>query len=277
MSDDSFIPIIFRNLDELRHRAVRMLVCFLSIFAFLLFFRIEPVSLFGHSFLFVYPDVYRNISSQVLDLIEAHVLAPGTKLIILKPADGLTADAYVSIFIALILSMPMIVYQISMFLGPALKRNEKVLLKTILIPASLLFFAGSMLGLIWIAPTLFSIFNSFDLGLGAETTMSLMNFVSFLVIYIVSFGFSFEVPVFMYGLTRAGMVQADTWAKNWRYAVIGSLFFGLIFSPGVTGFTEVLMASPMIALYFGGLYFARRYERKIREESSKAVSEMIQS
>ncbi len=275
MNQDDIIPIVFRNLDELRHRVVRILAVFLIFFAFMLFFRIQDVTVLGRTFLFIYPDVFHNISAQLLQAIEGWVLLPDTKLIIVKPADGLTADAYVSMFVSLILSMPVIVYEISMFLGPALKKSEKLLLRTILVPASLLFLAGSMMGLFWIAPTLFRIFNNFDIGVGSQTTMSLMSFISFLIIYIISFGFSFEVPVFMYGLTRAGMVMAETWAKNWRYAVIGSLFFGLIFSPGVTGFTEVLMAMPMIGLYFSGIYFSRRYERKLHLNDSNTVSEPL--
>ncbi len=275
MISDEVIPIIFRNLDEIRHRVVRILTVFLIFFAFFILFSIRQVAFYGHSLYFIYPDLYHNLSAQLLTVIEQRVLAPGTVLLIVKPADGLTADAYISMFLALLFTMPYIIYHVSMFLGPALKKSEKVLLKSILVPASLLFVAGSMMGLLWIAPTMFSIFNSFDIGLGAETTMSLMNFVSFLVIYILTFGVSFEVPVFMYGLTRAGMVQADTWAKNWRYAIVGSLFFGLLFSPGVTGFTEVLMALPMIALYFGGIFFSKRYEKKSGIEDSQTVSEPL--
>ena len=273
MNNDDFIPIIFRNLDEIRHRVVRILAVFLIFFGIFILFSIRQFTFEGHSFYFIYPDLYHNLSAQLLTVIEKNVLAPGTVLLIVKPADGLTADAYIAMFLALLFTMPYMIYHVSMFLGPALKKNEKVLLKSILVPASLLFVAGSMMGLLWIAPTMFRIFNSFDIGLGAETTMSLMNFVSFLVVYILTFGVSFEVPVFMYGLTRAGMVQAETWAKNWRYAIVGSLFFGLLFSPGVTGFTEVLMAVPMIALYFGGIYFSKRYEKKSGMTDSQTVSE----
>lgn len=273
MNEDSFIPIIFRNLDELRRRLVRILAVFIIFFGLVLIFRIRDVTFLGHTFPFIYPDLYHNIAAQVLLAIEQYVLPANTKILILKPSDGITADAYVAMFISLIFSMPVIVYEISMFLGPALKKSEKVLLKAILLPSSLLFLAGTLMGLLWIAPVLFSIFNSFDVGLSAQPTMSLMNFISFLIIYIVLFGFSFEVPVFMYGLTRAGMVPAATWSKNWRYAVVGSLFFGLIFSPGVTGFTEVLMALPMIALYFGGMYFTKRYEKKFGVRESNTVSE----
>lgn len=275
MINDEVIPIVFRNLDEIRYRVVRILAVFLIFFAFFILFSIRLMTFYGHTFYFIFPDLYHNLSAQLLSVIEKHVLAPNTVLLIVRPADGLTADAYIAMFLSVLFTMPYIIYHVSMFLGPALKKNEKVLLRSILVPASLLFVAGSMMGLFWIAPTMFSIFNSFDIGVGAETTMSLMNFVSFLVIYILTFGASFEVPVFMYGLTRAGMVPANTWAKNWRYAVVGSLFFGLLFSPGVTGFTEVLMAIPMIALYFGGIYFSRRYEKKTGIAGSQTVSEPL--
>ena len=273
MISDEVIPIIFRNLDEIRYRVIRVLALFMVLFGIFIVFSIRLVTVFGHSFYFIYPDVYHNLGAQLLSRIELMILPPGTQLIVVKPADGLTADAYIAMFLALILTMPYLIYHVSMFLGPALKRNEKVLLKAILVPASLLFFAGAMMGLFWVAPAMFSIFNEFDLGLGATTTMSLMNFVSFLVLYLLAFGVSFEVPVFMYGLTRAGMVRAGFWSENWRYAVVGSLLFGFLVSPGVTGFMEVMMALPMIALYFGGVFFSRRYEKKFKSDESKTVSE----
>lgn len=273
MISDEVIPIIFRNLDEIRYRVIRVLTLFMVLFGIFIVFSIRQITAFGHTFYFLYPDIYHNLGAQLLSKIETMILPPGTQLIVVRPADGLTADAYIAMFLALIFTMPYLIYHISMFLGPALKKNEKVLLKAILVPASLLFLAGAMMGLLWVAPAMFTIFNEFDLGLGAATTMSLMNFVSFLVLYLLAFGFSFEVPVFMYGLTRAGMVRAGFWSSNWRYAVVGSLLFGYLVSPGVTGFMEVMMALPMIALYFGGVFFSRRYEKKVMAEESKSVSE----
>lgn len=275
MISDELVPIIFRNLDEIRYRLIRIMVLFLVLFGIFIVFSIRLITVFGHSFYFIYPDVYRNIGAQLLSKIETFVLPSNTQLIIVRPADGLTADAYIAMFMALLFTMPYIIYHLSMFLGPALKKSERVLLRSILVPASLLFVAGAMMGLFWVAPAMFDIFNRFDLGLGAVSTMSLMNFVSFLVLYLLAFGVSFEVPVFMYGLTRAGMVSAGFWSRNWRYAVVGSLLFGYLVSPGVTGFMEVMMALPMIGLYFGGAFFSRRYERKAGVSGSKSVSEPL--
>ncbi|MGE9811204.1 twin-arginine translocase subunit TatC, partial [Ferroplasma acidiphilum] len=124
----------------------------------------------------------------------------------------------------------------------------------------------------FIAPILFKIFASFDIGVGADVTMGISSFVSFMFMYTIAFGLSFEIPVFMVGLSRFGIVTADTWKKNWRYAVIGSLVYGMIFSPGVTGFTMVVIAIPMIALYFAGIHFAINAEKKFEEDQAYSNS-----
>ena len=63
-------------------------------------------------------------------------------------------------------------------------------------------------------------FTRFDIGVGAQVTIGISSFVSFIFMYTIAFGLSFEIPVFMVGLSRFGIVTADTWKKNWRYAGI---------------------------------------------------------
>lgn len=104
--------------------------------------------------------------------------------------------------------------------------------------------------------------------------MGIVNFVNFLIIYVVAFGLSFEIPVIMVGMTKMRVVNSEFWKKNWRYAVLAALIFGMIFSPGVTGFTMVVMALPMIGLYFLGIYVSVRVERNI-ERSHSDLSEPL--
>jgi sec-independent protein translocase protein TatC len=109
----------------------------------------------------------------------------------------------------------------------------------------------------------------YDSGLGAQPTMSITSFVSFFLIYVLTFGMAFETPIVMIGVTRAGLVPSDYWFKNWRYAVVGALIFGVIFSPGMIGFTMMLLAIPIIALYFVGIYAAERVEKRKKAEIQK--------
>lgn len=259
--ENELIQYFTKYSDEIRYRLIRILIVFAILFVLFTIFRIEDVTILGHQFLFIYPDPYSNIGAQVLSVLETHILPPNTQLLIIKPIDGIMADFYTCMALSIIISMPFIIYQISKFITPALKKSEITLLKSIIIPASLLFFAGVFMGLYFVAPELFRIFTAFDIGLGAATTLSISSFISFLFMYIIAFGLSFEIPIFMVYLSKFGIVRSSTWRESWRYAVIGSLFYGMIFSPGVTGFTMIVIAIPMIILYFCGVYFSKRVEK----------------
>ena len=271
--DDNFFTVISRHIADLRKSVIHIVYFFLGIFAFFLLFGIHKVTIFGRSFLFLYPDVYRNMPSQLLVILEDHVLPAGTKLIIVSPTNGVVANVYIALFISLVVSMPVIVVELAKFIGPALKKSEKSLIKTITIPATILFTTGAFIGLWLIAPALFIIFKEFDIGVNSTPTMGISNFTSFLLLYMLSFGLAFETPVIMYGLTRAGMVSSGFWISHWRYAVIGALVFGWIFSPGVLGFTMIIMSIPIISLYFLGAYFSRRYEKKAAAQNTSFTSE----
>ncbi len=264
--ENELLNYLVKYSEEIRYRILKILEVFGILFGIFVTFRIQYISLLGHRFLFLFPDPYDNIGAQVLFLLKSHILTANTALLVLKPVDGVMADFYTCMALALIISMPVIIFEVSKFIDPALKSSEKEMLRSIIIPASLLFFAGAFVGTYFIAPILFRIFTRFDIGVGAQVTIGISSFVSFIFMYTIAFGLSFEIPVFMVGLSRFGIVSADTWKKNWRYAVIGSLIYGMIFSPGVTGFTMVVIAIPMIALYFAGIHFAVKAEKKFEAE-----------
>ncbi len=215
MSDDELLPKLFVYLSELRVRLIRILIAFGLLTTVFMFFRLSFMSLYGTPPVpVILPTIYHNMGIQFLGLIEHHVLPPkGTEIIILKPQDGVVADLDTSMFLAVVFSMPVIVREMGKFIGPpALRKSEKQLIRMVTVPASLLFALGAFFGLWFVAPRLFIVFRSYDLGLGASPpTISLTSFISFILIYIFAFGMSFEVPVIMVGLTRTGMVSSETW------------------------------------------------------------------
>ncbi len=260
------VKVILNNIDELRFRLVRIIVPVLVVFSFFLFFQlrfypINPVYSI-RTIPYPYPDVYHNMGAQLLKLIISHVITEKYQLIAINPTDGVITDFYACLFLALIATSPNISYQIGKFIGPALKTNEKRLIRTTLIPALVLFLIGASLGIYIVAPLMFKILFEFDLGVGSEPTMSISSFVSFFLIYVLAFGLSFETPVIMVGLTYLNIVPSNYWFGHWRYAVVIALVFGLIFSPGVTGITMMLLAIPIIILYFVGVIATGRIEKK---------------
>jgi sec-independent protein translocase protein TatC len=158
--------------------------------------------------------------------------------------------------------MPWIVHEAGAFLVPALRRNERALLRQIGIPATVLFAVGTSIGLFFLTPFTFQLLFRYVAAMGLAPVLGVQDFVTFGLLYSLAFGVVFELPVFIYALTRLRVVRAAAWRKHWRGAVIASLVFGMIVTPDNSGITMLLIATPMVALYFGGAYFAGRWEAR---------------
>ncbi|MCL4350000.1 MAG: Sec-independent protein translocase TatC [Candidatus Thermoplasmatota archaeon] len=260
--EDGLLKIIFDNIDDLRKTVTRIAIPIIVLFCIFLMADVRTITAFGTTFWILYPDPYQNVGAQFLTIMEVHTIGNKFTLLAIKPTDGVVADFYSVMFLALILTSPFTSFEISKFVGPALKANEKQLFRMITVPSVILFIAGSLIALVYVAPLMFDILYSFDIGVGANATMSINYFISFLLIYVLSFGLAFETPVIMVGLTYMGLVKAQTWKLGWRYAVVAALVFGLVFSPGVTGITMMLLAIPIIILYFAGIVVSSRVEKK---------------
>jgi sec-independent protein translocase protein TatC len=256
-------------LQEVRRRAVRIGVVLAAIFGFVLLFELVPIrlDLFGATVPFAYPwpNPFYNISAQLFLAMRAWMLPPNVILLNVGVGDSILVQMEIGILVALIVGMPWIVHEAGAFLMPALRRSERQLLRTVGIPASVLFALGTAIGLFWITPfTFLLLFRYVDaMGLGVvagSPTLGVQAFVTFALLYSLAFGVVCELPVFIYALTRLGLVKAASWRKHWRGAVLGALVFGMIVTPDNSGITMLIIATPMIGLYFGGAYFAARWE-----------------
>ena len=174
--------------------------------------------------------------------------------------DSIFAQMEIGLLLTLILGMPWIVHEVGAFLVPALRRNERALLRQIGIPATALFALGTGIGLFFLTPFTFRLLFLYVAAMRLEPVLGVQDFVTFALVYSLAFGVVFELPVFVYALTRLGVVKAAAWRKHWRGAVLGALIFGMIVTPDNSGITMLLIAMPMIALYLGGAYFASRWE-----------------
>ena len=257
---------ILSVLAEVRRRLVRIVLVLGPLFGATLFFELKPFSfpLFGHPIPFAYPwpSPFYNITAQVFRAMVAWMLPAGVVLLNVGVGDSIIVQMEIGLLLTLILGMPWLVHEIGAFLVPALRRNERLLLRQVGVPATLLFALGTGLAFSFLTPFTFLLLFRYVAAMGLAPVLGVQAFVTFALLYSLAFGVVFELPVFIYALTRLGMVRAASWRKHWRAAVIGSLVFGMIVTPDNSGITMLLIATPMIALYFGGMYFAGRWERR---------------
>jgi sec-independent protein translocase protein TatC len=265
-------------LGEIRRRLVRIAFVLGPIFGFLLTFELKPYPLhvLGRTVPFAYPwpNLFYNVTAQVFRVLVQLLLPSNVVLLNVGVGDSIMVQIEIGVLLTVILGMPWIVHEVGAFLVPALRKNEREMIGHIGLPATVLFAVGTALGLFVLTPLTFRLLFLYVAAMGLAPVLGVQQFVQFALLYSLAFGIVFELPVFVYSLTRLGVVRAAAWRKHWRGAVIGSLLFGMIVTPDNSGITMLLIALPMIGLYLGGAWFASRWERRsgVRRSGPVAVA-----
>ena len=251
-------------ISEARRRLLRVMLVLGPLFGFLVTFRLQivPVSVLGVTIPLGYPvpNLFYNITAQVFHLLRDYTLPANVTIINYGVGDSVVAQLEIGALLTVILGMPWIVHEVGAFLAPALRNNERELLRRIGIPATVLFAIGTSIGLLFLTPLTFRLLFQYVGALGLAPVLGVQDFIGFVLLYSLAFGIVFELPVFIFALTRIGLVRASAWRRHWRAAVLGALFFGMIVTPDNSGITMLLVATPMVGLYLGGAWFAQRWE-----------------
>ena len=269
---------ILAIVQEARRRLVRVGMVLAAIFGFVLLFRLEPVTLrpFGVSLPLAYPwpSPFYNVTAQLFRAMVAFLLPSNVTLLNVGIADSIVAQMEIGLLVTIVVGMPWIVHEMAAFLFPALRRSERELLRRVGIPASVLFATGFLAGFFVLTPFTYRLLFDYVAAMGLAPVLSVQSFVTFTLVYSLAFGIVFELPVFLYALTRLGIVRAAAWRRHWRGAVLASFVFGMIVTPDNSGITMTLIALPMFGLYLGGAYFAARWEsrRDAKHPPARAVA-----
>ena len=257
---------ILRIVAEVRRRAVRIGVVLAGIFGFLILFELVPFDFqlgpWNVPFAYPWPSPFYNVTAQVFRAMVAWMLPANVTLLNVGVGDSILVQMEIGLLLTLIVGMPWVVHELAAFLVPALRNNERRLIREVGLPATALFALGTAIGLVFLTPFTFRLLFNYVSAMSLAPVLGVQDFVAFTLLYSLAFGIVFELPVFLYALTRLGVVRARAWRKHWRGAVIGSLVFGMIVTPDNSGITMLLIALPMIGLYLGGAYFAARWERR---------------
>ncbi|BDB99153.1 twin-arginine translocase subunit TatC [Saccharolobus caldissimus] len=212
-----------------------------------------------------YPSFYDSIAVKVTRFMIYHEIPKGVKIIIINLFDPLFASLYVSLYLAILTTLPIIIKETWAFLSPGLYESEKKIFKLTIIPAFLLFIAGSSFAFFLLIPLMFDLIllYTYSLGPSVEPTISLNSFISTVFLLMASLGLAFEMPLIMVGLTYLGIVKASTWRNYWRWGVLISFIIAWIISPGTTGgVMETIIGLSLSSLYFVGMGVSYMIEKK---------------
>jgi len=253
---------INQHLEELRKRLVRIVIVVGGISAFLLMFHAEPFQISQFTLYYPIPEPTHNIAAQITNHMRINLVPENVDLIQTAPGQAFFAQMYVAALVGVVVSMPVIIKELVGFIKPALKENEINVSRNISLPALGLFIAGCVFSYNFVIPYMLDFLYRYGEGAGLITFLNVMEFVTFVLQFLLAFGFSFQLPLVMYAISASGMVDPDFWRKNIRYAIVAIVIFGAVITPDGTGVTMMFVAGPMIGLYAAGMIIIERRERK---------------
>lgn len=182
-------------------------------------------------------------------------LPQGAHLIATEVASPFVTPLKLAFYVALFISMPMIVYQLWAFVSPGLYRNEKRLARPLLVAALGLFYMGCAFAYFLVLPAAFRFLTAVT-PQGVEMMTDITHYLDFVMLMFFAFGLCFEVPVAVVILAAIGIVNLEQLRNGRRYAIVGAFAIAaFITPPDIT--SMIMLAIPMCLLYELGMLAVR--------------------
>lgn len=166
--------------------------------------------------------------------------------------------------VSVFLAVPVILYQIWAFIAPALYRHERKLVMPLLFSSSFLFYTGMAFAYFVVFPLAFGFFAK-TAPQGVLIATDINNYLDFVMALFMAFGVSFEVPIAIVLICWTGMTTPEDLKKKRPYVLVGAFVVGMLLTPPDV-FSQTLLAIPMYCLFEVGVFFARFYVGKRRQD-----------
>jgi len=187
--------------------------------------------------------------------------SPLVKLLILGPLDVVWITLQLAFFGGLVLAAPFVIYFFGQFILPALRVQEKQLLKPFAFWGTVLFLSGVAFCYFVILPLMLRMTVEFSqwLGFNADQWRA-QEYLSMVPKFLLATGLSFEMPVIILTIVKVGLLDSKKLSWFRPYFVVLNLFVCAVVSPSGDPITMFVMAAPLCVLYEACILIARFWE-----------------
>lgn len=225
------------HLIELRRRLLNTVLAVLLVFISLAYFA---------------ADIYHLMASPLMA-----VLPTGASMIATDVAAPFFAPFKLTFIVALCLTVPYMLWQIWLFVAPALYQKEKHLVAPLIISSTLLFYCGIAFAYFVVFPLVFGFFTSVAPE-GVTIATDISSYLDFVLKLFFAFGLSFEIPVAVLLLVWTGAVTRQQLIEKRPYFIVFAFIIGMLLTPPDV-LSQTLLAVPMCLLYELGIWLSRFY------------------
>ena len=226
---------VSNHLLELRSRLLKVIVFF------------GALSLIGIPFA---ADIYSFVANPLIN-----ILPSGSSMIATEVASPFMAPIKLVIYLALLLSMPWLFYQLWVFISPGLHQGEKSFTGPLMFSTIVLFFSGASFAFFVVCPIIFKFF----IGMAPDSIQVMTDinqYLSFIFKLVFAFGIAFEIPIATILLVKSGITSKASLIKARPYLLVLFLVIGMLLTPPDI-FSQLFLAIPMWILFELGIFFIR--------------------
>jgi len=227
----------FHNFKELRWSLIKSFLILIGIFFLLFPFANEIHHFFAKPLLI-------QMQSENASIISTKLTA--TFIVPFK----------ITLFCAFIISLPLIFWQIWLFVSPGLYKKEKFFIFWALLMSYILFILGSLFVYNLVFPIIFNFFISMTPD-EVNLMVDMSSYLEMIIALFLAFGFAFQIPIILVTLVKFRWVSLKSIQKNRPFLIVVAFIFGAIFTPPDV-ISQILLALPMIFLFELGIIFSKK-------------------
>jgi len=228
------------HLDELRRRLVRAVLAIVV----------------GMVIAFVFHKALFQLAVDPFEQAMREVGGDG-KIQSISPLELFLEIMKLAFLTSLVATSPYVLWQMWGFIAAGLYPSERKAVRTFFPISVALFALGCATAFLMILPIGMRFLLSFGRNLGVANNFSVGPYLSLCISLLLGMGFAFELPLVMLFLQATGIVERETFHKGWRIAVLSAFVLGMVLTPDPTPVSQILMAAPLVGLYFLGVWGGR--------------------
>ena len=177
--------------------------------------------------------------------------AIGIKFLQFSPGEFFFASIKISAFCGLLLSSPVLIYQVILYVLPGMTRKERNIILPITLSSALLFALGLLFSYFFLVPAALKFFISYGSDV-VEPLWSFDQYFNFISALIFTTGLSFQVPIIQFILGFLNIISGQKMLSAWKYVVVISTIISAVITPSTDPVTQILMSSALLVLYLSG-------------------------
>ena len=180
--------------------------------------------------------------------------AIGIRFLQFAPGEYFFASLKIAAFCGILISSPIVLYQIFLYVLPGMTKKEQDIILPITFGSCILFVLGLLFAYFFLVPAALKFFISYGSDV-VEPFWSFNQYFDFVAVLIFATGLSFQIPVLQTILGLLGVISGKKMLSVWKYVVVMSTILAAVITPSTDPITQILMTIALLALYLGGAGF----------------------